>query len=84
MDLICILAQLYVLALFARILLSWFPIDPHGQMGQIVGFLFMITEPVLAPVRSVLPRMGMFDFSPLIVLIGIQLLLRSLGCSMIL
>ena len=46
----------------------------------VVGFLYKVTEPVFAPIRRVLPTIGPFDFTPLVVLIGVQLLASVLGC----
>jgi YggT family protein len=43
-------------------------------MSSIYGFLYTITEPVLGPIRRVIPPLGGFDLSPLVVLIGLQLL----------
>jgi len=43
-------------------------------MASVAQFLYRITEPVLAPVRRVLPPMGGLDLSPLVVIIGIQIL----------
>lgn len=64
--------QIYSLILLARVLSSWFPnLDPNSP---IVRFLHEATEPVLQPIRRALPRTGGFDFSPLIVLVGIQVL----------
>lgn len=66
------LLQIYSLILLARVLLSWFPnLDPNSP---IVRFLYEATEPVLQPIRRSLPRTGGIDFSPLIVLVGIQVL----------
>ena len=61
------------LIVLGRVLMSW--IDPtlSKPLGQ---FLFSLTEPFLAPIRNVLPRAGMFDFSPLVLLIGLGLLMR--------
>jgi YggT family protein len=50
------------LAIIARSLLSWFPIDPRNPIAE---FLFTVTEPILAPLRRVMPRMGMFDLTPM-------------------
>jgi YggT family protein len=58
-------------AIFIRVLLSWFPIDPRNPL---VTLLYEITEPILEPLRRVIPRMGMFDLSPLVALLLIQLL----------
>jgi YggT family protein len=60
-------------AIFIRVLLSWFPIDPRNSL---VMLLYDITEPILEPLRRVIPRMGMFDLSPLVALLLIQFLGR--------
>ncbi len=62
--------------IFARVLLSWF--DPGGR-GRIAAFVIQMTEPILAPVRLLLPRTGMFDLSPLIVLLVLGAILRAVG-----
>ncbi len=66
-DIINIAFELFSLLLLARILISWFNLDPYNP---IVQFLHNATEPILAPVRRRLPAMGMFDLSPMVVLIG--------------
>lgn len=74
-EIIRIAFSLFELLILARILISWFPIDPYNP---IVQFLHQATEPILAPVRRRLPQMGMFDLSPMVVLIGAVLLQRIL------
>jgi YggT family protein len=64
------------IAIFIRILLSWFPIDPSNP---IIRVLYEVTEPVLAPFRRVIPRIGMFDLSPLAALLVISVLQNGLG-----
>lgn len=68
------LIDLYVLVIFARILLSWFPISRGGAMESIYNAVYSVTEPVLGPVRRALPPMAGFDFSPIVVVIGLQVL----------
>ena len=75
-SLIVQVLQLYLLCIFARIILSWFPVTPGGALQSIARFFYTITEPVLGPVRNVLPRLGMFDLSPIVVIFGIQILMR--------
>jgi YggT family protein len=80
-DVPCLLAQLlglYGIALFARIILSWFPLSPGGPMASIFGVLYNITEPVLGPVRRVLPSIGMIDLSPIVVFIGLRIISGAL------
>jgi YggT family protein len=80
-EVLCTLLNLYFVALFARIILSWFPISPGSAMAGVFSFLYTITEPVLGPVRRRIPPLGMFDLSPLIVILGVQILGSAvLGC----
>ena len=75
---VCVLLQVFVIAIFVRIVLSWFSPEPGGAAAAIEGFLRVFTDPVLEPVRRVMPRMGMLDLSPLVVLLVIQIIQRSL------
>ena len=69
---------LYVLIL-ARIIFSFIRVSPyHPTWGPIMRFVFETTEPLLAPVRNLLPPMGGLDFSPMIVLILASFLRRLL------
>jgi YggT family protein len=72
--LVCTLLWLFIIAVFARVALSWFSPEPGGAMGSVEAFLRTVTDPVLEPVRRVVPRVGMIDLSPLVVLIGVQIL----------
>lgn len=60
--------EIYRYVLLAAILSSWIPDLQQHAIGQ---FLHRVTEPVLAPVRRVLPAVGGMDFSPLIVFLGL-------------
>ena len=62
-------------ALLARVVLSWIKLSPTNPLVVIV---FQITEPMLAPIRRVLPRMGMIDLSPMVALIIIIVIQRLL------
>lgn len=68
-----ILVVLWLLVL-GRILISWF--DPTGR-SPLAAFLVRTTEPILAPVRRVLPPVGMFDLSSLVVLLVLGALWRA-------
>ena len=74
-NFIGLLFQVLSLAILGRVLLSW--IDPFGNM-RISQILRDVTEPILAPIRSVLPSMSMFDFSPIIAMLLLQALSRLL------
>ncbi len=73
-GLLAVLLRLYVYALFGRIILSWFPIRPGSPWVGIYSFLYSITEPLLGPVRRMLPSFGGIDFSPMVLIIGIELI----------
>ena len=78
MNLICTLLNIYLVVMFAAIIMSWFPLEPGGVGASIYRFLWSVTNPVLAPIRSVLPDLPIggarLDLSPLVVLIGIQII----------
>ena len=63
------------LLVLARVLLSF--VDPAGR-GPVAGFVISTTEPILAPVRKILPRTGTLDWSPFIVVFVIGMVLRAL------
>ena len=75
MVIVCRLIQAYIIILFARIILSWFPIAPNSGMATVYGFLYSLTEPVLGPIRRLIPPIGMggmgLDLSPMIVTFGL-------------
>jgi len=60
-------------AIFVRAILSWFPMNPGNPL---ITMLDQITEPVLAPLRRIVPRIGMLDITPLVAIILLQLLSR--------
>jgi YggT family protein len=74
------LVWVLTILILVRALLSWFPniIDPRSFIGE---FLFGVTEPILAPIRSVMPKGIMIDFSPMIAIFVMQAILRVLASS---
>jgi len=71
-----ILLYILWLAILIRVILSWFPVDPSNP---IIRLVWDVTEPVLAPFRRVIPRIGMFDLSPLAAFLVISFLQQELG-----
>ena len=69
-----ILADILITLIILRVILSWFVRDPSSFL---VRFLNEATEPLLGPIRSALPRIGMLDLSPIVAYFLIELL-RSL------
>jgi len=74
-NFINLLTTILTFAIFGRVLMSW--IKPRGN-DLVSNFLFNITEPMFAPIRRLLPKTGMFDFTPMIVLIILQLVIPRL------
>jgi YggT family protein len=76
------LIDIYLLLVIGRILLSWFPISPESPMSSVFSFLYRLTEPVLGPIRRMLPPIGMggmaLDLSPIIVIFGLEILKNAL------
>lgn len=68
---ISILATILTLAVFARALLSW--IMPNDSSG-LTRVLADVTEPVLRPIRRILPPVSGIDFSPIVAMIAIQVI----------
>lgn len=64
-----LLVTVFYIAILARVLLSWFPIGPDSAMKPVVRIVYQITEPLLGPIRRILPNMGAIDLSPMIAII---------------
>jgi YggT family protein len=81
-TIVCLAIQLYLLVVFIRIIMSWFPPTPGTTYAQIFEFFHNVTEPVLSPIRQMLPpiRMGMaaLDLSPIVVFLVGTLVLRAI------
>jgi len=71
---LCPIINIYILILLARAVMSWFPIRPGTGAASFLHVLMQLTEPVLAPVRRVIPPAGMFDISFLVVVIVIEII----------
>ena len=74
--------QIFLFSLLGRIVLSWFPSSGPGTLETIQLVLFRITEPVLAPIRNLIPPVrfgGMgLDLSPLIVFLVLEILMAAI------
>jgi YggT family protein len=74
-DLIKFLCQMLALVIIFRAILSWFSPRPTNRLAII---LYQVTEPILSPLRRIIPRAGMIDFTPLVAIILLQLIVRLL------
>ena len=80
MDLLCSLISVYYIVLLARVILSWFPLQPGTAMASIGSIIYQVTEPVMGPVRRIIPTVGMIDISPIVVFFGLRILQSAIGC----
>ncbi len=65
------LIQILVIAIVARALLSWFNLRADNPL---VVLLYDVTEPILAPLRRIIPQIGMIDISPLVAILLLQVM----------
>ncbi|MGB6057748.1 MAG: YggT family protein [Microthrixaceae bacterium] len=77
MSVICLALDIFMILIFARIILSWFP-PGTGVMDQIYRVTFTATEWIMGPLRRIIPpvRLGAaaLDLSPLVVIFGITII----------
>ena len=64
-----LIIQLYSFVILARVLMSWVNIDPYSPLARAI---YNLTEPVLQPIRNLLPPAAGLDFSPIIVILLLQ------------
>ena len=65
------LCDVLTIVILLRVIMSWYPLRPTNILVEI---LHWVTEPLLAPLRRIIPRVGRFDFTPLVAIILIQLI----------
>jgi YggT family protein len=71
-QIINLIYYILLILIFARFVLSWVRPDPyHPTWGPIMRFVYNATEPLLAPIRRLLPSAGGLDFSPMILIFGL-------------
>lgn len=68
-ELISLLLNIYLIAIFMRVLLSW--INPHGY-NPAMTIILSLTEPVMRPFRAIIPPIAGIDLSPLAAIVAIQ------------
>ena len=71
----------YIIILAARAVLSWFPVRGGTFLSSLNSLLFELTEPVLRPVRKVIPPAGMLDISFMVVFFVLIILQQALRSS---
>jgi len=63
------LIDVYTIVVLAAVVLTWIRLSPRNPVLQ---FVHMLTEPVLAPARRIIPPLGGLDISPMLVMIALQ------------
>lgn len=80
MSIVCFIIQVYALVVFARIVAEWIPVSFDHPVARVRSVLRMATEPLLAPLRAMLPpvRIGGvgLDLSPLVLVLALSVLSR--------
>ncbi|MFC1987147.1 YggT family protein [Chloroflexota bacterium] len=66
-----LLCQVLTLLILIRVILSWFSPGPTNLLYNIMS---QITEPILAPLRRIIPRVGVVDFTPMVAVILLQVI----------
>ena len=74
------LVNAILIAIFVRAILSWFPVN---RDNPIVAIVFRITDPILSPVRRVMPGRGFIDFSPMVTIIVIVVIREVLRGALV-
>jgi YggT family protein len=80
MTIICALLYVLLAGIWARVILSWFPLRPGTAMASVYRVLIDVTEPIFSPLRRIMPPMGMFDLTPFIVSLLVVFIQRAIGC----
>ena len=75
-QMLSLFTTLLAFAIFARSLLTWFPIDRNGPIFQALDAL---TDPVLKPLRRVIPPIGMIDITPMVAMFVLFFIGQALG-----
>jgi YggT family protein len=73
---VVVLCYVLIVAIIIRSLMSWFPVD-RGNF--LVNLVQTITDPILAPLRRILPRLEMIDFSPMVAIVLLYIVIWALG-----
>jgi len=73
--LFALIISLYSFVILARVLMSWVQVDPSSPLART---LIDLTEPVLAPIRNLLPPTAGLDFSPIIAIVLLQVIGRMI------
>jgi YggT family protein len=80
LEFIGFILQIFAYLVIARALSTWFP---NARQYAIVQLLYQITDPVMIPLSRIIPRIGMIDISPMILVFGLLFISSALGAKSI-
>lgn len=75
-----ILLTVYIWIIIARVIISWINLSPYHP---VVNFIYKVTEPILSPLRKLIPPIAGIDFTPVVVIFGIYFLKNLLQYLMV-
>ncbi|MEZ4552414.1 MAG: YggT family protein [Dehalococcoidia bacterium] len=78
-QIVQLFVNVLIFAIFARSILTWFPIDRGGPVFQALD---AITEPILQPLRRIVPLIGMIDITPMVAIFLLYAISYALGQSL--
>lgn len=76
-HILVVLGEIYFVVLIVRAILSWFPESGNSPLRPVRRFAFVLTEPVLAPFRRIIPPVGGIDISFIIVALALQIIIAQ-------
>ena len=81
-EILCIALQLYIMILFARIILSWVTMfwSPPPALSPAIRVVYDLTEPIMGFFRRYIPPVGGLDLSPIFIFVILNLVIRRIGC----
>jgi YggT family protein len=79
-DVVCPVLTIFIVLLFARAVLSWFPVEPSSPLAQVNDVLRLLTDWAVMPLRQIIPPAGMFDLSFLVLVFGL-FIVRNAICN---
>ncbi|MDX1334499.1 MAG: YggT family protein [Gammaproteobacteria bacterium] len=74
-ELIKLTIWVYIIALILQAIMSWINPGMYQMQNPMASILHQLTAPIMKPIRNMLPRTGMIDFSPMLAIIGLYVLL---------
>ena len=80
LEFIGLILEIFALLVIARALTSWFP---DARRHPIVQLLYQVTDPVMVPASKLIPRIGMIDISPMIIVFTLFIVAEALGAPRI-